>query len=124
MNDVNVVENQTVDLTGELPILFKLGLKALIKAKSDALILLRELELDLVNAKHDLAKRERKLLLTTDFKELGLTNEKMRTAYVNEELNDYKVKIDVQKHRISSKYDDIEVINDLIKLHELEMKGE
>jgi len=124
MNDVNVVENQTVDFTGELPVLFKLGLKALIKAKSDALILLRELELDLLNAKHDLAKRERKLLLTTDFKELGLTNEKMRTAYVNEELNDYKVKIDVQKHRISSKYDDIEVINDLIKLHELEMKGE
>ena len=124
MNDVNVVEHQTVDFTGELPVLFKLGLKALIKAKSDALILLRELELDLLNAKHDLAKRERKLLLTTDFKELGLTNENMRTAYVNEELNDYKVKIDVQKHRISSKYDDIEVINDLIKLHELEMKGE
>ena len=40
-----VLQEQTTEITGELPVLFKLGLKALIKAKSDALILLRELEL-------------------------------------------------------------------------------
>ena len=119
-----VLQEQTTEITGELPVLFKLGLKALIKAKSDALILLRELELELLNAKHDLADKERTIILTTDFKELGLTNEKMRNAYVNEKLSDFKVKIDVQKHRITSKKDDIEIINDLIKLHELEMKGE
>ena len=119
-----VLQEQTTEITGELPVLFKLGLKALIKAKSDALILLRELELELLNAKHDLAVKERNILLTTDFKDLGLTNEKMRSAYVNKQLSDYKVKIDVQKHRITSKKDDIEIINDLIKLHELEMKGE
>ncbi len=119
-----VVKEQTSEITGDLPILFKLGLKALIKAKSDALILLRELELELLNAKHDLANKERNLFLTTDFKELGLTNEKLRTSYVNSQLNDYQVKIDVQKHRIASKRDDIEIINDLIKLNELEMKGE
>ena len=55
---------------------------------------------------------------------MGLTNEKMRNAYVNEKLSDFKVKIDVQKHRITSKKDDIEIINDLIKLHELEIVGE
>ena len=119
-----VVKEQTSEITGDLPILFKLGLKALIKAKSDALILLRELELELLNAKHDLANKERNLFLTTDFKELGLTNEKLRTSYVNSQLSDYQVKIDVQKHRIASKRDDIEIINDLIKLNELEMKGE
>ena len=118
------VTEQTTEITGELPVLFKLGLKALIKAKSDALILLRELELELMNAKHDLADKERIILLTTDFKELKLTNEKMRTAYVNEKLSDYKIKIDVQKHRIASKKDDIEIMNDLIRLNELEMKGE
>ena len=118
------VKEQTIDITGELPVLFKLGLKALIKAKSDALILLRELELDLLNAKHDLAGKERTIILTTDFKELGLTNEKMRNAYVNEKLSDFKVKIDVQKHRITSKKDDIEIINDLIQLNELELQGE
>ena len=119
-----VLQEQTTEITGELPVLFKLGLKALIKAKSDALILLRELELDLLNAKHDLADKERVILLTTDFKELGLTNEKMRNAYVNEKLSDFKVKIDVQKHRITSKKDDIEIINDLIQLNELELQGE
>lgn len=124
MEDVSVLKNQTTEFTDDLPVLFKLGLKALIKAKSDALILLRELELELLNAKHDLAEKERIILLTTDFKELGLTNEKMRNAYVNEKLHDFKVKMDVQKHRIASKHDDIEVINDLIKLNELELKGE
>ena len=119
-----VLQEQTTEITGELPVLFKLGLKALIKAKSDALILLRELELELLNAKHDLADKERTILLTTDFKELGLTNEKMRSAYVNKQLSDYKVKIDVQKHRITSKKDDIEIINDLIQLNELELQGE
>lgn len=119
-----VSEQQTIEITGDLPLLFKLGLKALIKAKSDALILLRELELELLNAKHDLDGKERTILLTTDFKELGLTNEKMRNAYVNEKLSAYKVKIDVQKHRIASKKDDIEIINNLIELNELEMKGE
>ena len=81
-----VVKEQTSEITGDLPILFKLGLKALIKAKSDALILLRELELELLNAKHDLANKERNLFLTTDFKELGLTNEKLRTSYVNSQM--------------------------------------
>ena len=118
------VKEENYDFTGDLPVLFKLGLKALIKAKSDALILLRELELELLNAKHDLADKERIILLSTDFKELGLTNEKMRNAYVNEKLSDFKIKIDVQKHRIASKRDDIEIINDLIQLNELEMKGD
>ena len=119
-----VVKTETNEFIGDLPVLFKLGLKALIKAKSDALILLRELELELLNAKHDLADKERIIVLTTDFKELGLTNEKMRNAYVNEKLSDYKIKIDVQKHRITTKKDDVEIINNLIELRELEMKGD
>lgn len=119
-----VVNQETNEFSGALPVLFKFGLKALIQAKSDALIILRELELELLNAKHDLAEKERTIFLTTDFKELGLTNEKMRSAYVNEKLSDYKIKMDVQKHRITSKKDDIEIINDLIELRALEMKGE
>ena len=124
MEDSTVLKEQMIQDTGALPVLFKFGLKALIHSKSNALLQLRELELDLLNAKHELSKKERQLLLTTDFKELGLTNEKMRNAYVNEELNDYKVKIDVKKHIITSKKDTIEIINDLIKLNELELQGE
>ena len=115
---------QNTEINDELPVLFKLGLKALIKAKSDALIILRELELELINAKHDLTNKENEVILTTDFKDLGLTNDKLRNAYVNEKIRDYKVKIDVQKHRITSKKDDIEVMNDLIKLNELKLQGE
>ena len=115
------VTEQTTEITGELPVLFKLGLKALIKAKSDALFNLRDLELGVLNAKQELAVKERNLLLTTDFKELGLTNEKMRNSYVNEKLGDDKVKIDILKYEIASKKDTIEIINDLIQL---EMKGE
>ena len=111
---------QKTEFTDDLPI-FELGLKALIKAKSEALIQLRDMELDLLNAKHELADKERTILLTTDFKELGLTNEKMRNTYINEELKDYKVKIDAKKHTITSKKDDIEIMNDLIRLNELEL---
>ena len=111
---------QKTEFPDDLPI-FKLGLKALIKAKSEALIQLRDMELDLLNAKHELADEERTILLATDFKELGLTNEKMRNTHVNEELKDYKVKIDVKKHTITSKKDDIEIMNDLIRLNELEL---
>ena len=96
----------------------------MIRAKSAALIELRELELKLINAKHELAIEERNLLLNTNFKELGLTNEKMRNAYVNEQLNDDNIKMDVLKHTITNKKDDIEIINDLIKFNELLMKGE
>lgn len=112
--------NEKQEFVGDMPI-FELGLKELIKAKSDALIQLREMELDLLDAKHYLADEERTILLTTDFKELGLTDEKMRNTYVNEELKDYKVKIDVKKHSITSKKDDIVIMNDLIRLNELEL---
>ena len=60
-----VQREQTIEVTGELPVLFKLGLKALIKAKSDALFNLRDLELGILNAKQELAVKERNLLLTT-----------------------------------------------------------
>ena len=123
MNDVNVVENQTVDFTGELPVLFKLGLRALIKAKSDSLIILRGLELELLNSEHELAAEERNLFLNTDFKELGLTNEKLRNSYVNDQLSDLKFVIAMKKHEIASKKDTIELINDLIELNELELQG-
>ena len=126
---INMMENTVLkeDIfkeSGKQPVLFEFGLKRLIRAKSAALIELRELELKLINAKHELAIEERNLLLNTNFKELGLTNEKMRNAHVNEQLNDDNIKMDVLKHTITNKKDDIEIINDLIRFNELLMKGE
>lgn len=103
------------------PVLFELGLKDLIKSKSNLLFELRELELDLINSKHDLASIERSILLTTDFKDLGLTNEKMRIAYINEQLEEENVLLDIKKTTIASKKDTLEIINDLIKL---QLEGE
>lgn len=114
-------ENENPDIVTDL---FSLGSKALIKEKSCALNQLRVMELGLLRAKHHLADKERKILLTTDFKELGLTNEKLRTAYVNSQVSGDLAKIDFQKNKIAAKKDEIEIINDLMKFIELEMKGE
>ena len=98
MMENTVLKEDILKESGKQPVLFEFGLKRLIRAKSAALIELRELELKLINAKHELAKEERNLLLNTNFKELGLTNEKMRNAYVNEQLNDDNIKIDVNSN--------------------------
>ena len=124
MMENTVLKDDILKESGKQPVLFEFGLKRLIRAKSTALIELRELELKLINDKHELAIKERNLLLNTNFKELGLTNEKMRNAYVNEQLNDDNIKMDVLKHTITNKKDDIEIINDLIRFNELLMKGE
>ena len=119
-----VLEENTLEKSEKFPVIFEFGMKKLIKSKSNALIELRHLELNLIHAKHELAFKERDLLLNTDFKDLGLTNEKMRNAFVNEQLSGDIIKIDTIKHSIASKKDDIEVVNDLIKFNELLMKGE
>ncbi len=124
MIENTVLEKNTLEKSEKFPAIFEFGMKELIRSKSDALLELRHLELTLINAKHELAIKERNLLLNTNFKELGLTNEKMRNAYVNEQLSGDIIKIDVIKHNIASKKDDIEVVNDLIKFNELSMKGE
>ena len=109
------------DLT---PLFFDYNLKELIKAKSLILSKIREIELELLKGKSDFADKERIIILTTDFKELGLTNEKMRNAYVNEKLSEAKELIDFKKLEIGVKKDELEIITDLIRLNELELKGD
>lgn len=62
-------------------------------------------------------KQEAELLLNTDFKELGLTNEKMRTAYVTNSLIDLKESIELHKNSLN-------IVNDLIKIRMMEVKKE
>ena len=123
MNETVSVENTTAEDV-RYPVLFYMSLKGLINAKSTALFELRTLEKDLLNLEHDYLTQESEILLRTDFKELGLTNEKMRKAYLNDQLFDEKCDIDIAKGNIESKKDTIEIINHLIKVRELEMKGE
>ena len=107
-----------------IPLYFSFGLRELIRAKSLTLSKIRKSELDLITAKHDLAEKERNVVLTTDFKELGLTNEKKRNAYVAEKVSKFKKEIDVKKLEISTKKDELDIIKDLIKINELELNGD
>jgi len=62
-------------------------------------------------------KKEADLLLNTDFKAEGCTNEKQRTAYVN-------VKMDVCKMSKQAYENNIDIVNDILRLRMKEVKPE
>ena len=62
----------------------------------------------------DYRKKEAKLLIDTDFKELKLTNEKMRTAYINQQLSK-------EKYARANYEHNIDILNDLIRLRQKEV---
>ena len=97
-------------MTEEKKCLFNYNAELLIRNKDIVLLRLRELEIQLM-------KKETELLLNTNFKELGYTNEKQRTAYVNSQVIDLKEAIKAHKHSL-------EIVNDLLKLRLLEVKKE
>lgn len=82
--------------------LFDYDIMELIQNKDLVQYRLTELEIEY-------KKQEAELLLNTDFKELGLTNEKMRTAYVTNSLIDLKESIELHKNSLN-------IVNDLIKI--------
>ena len=70
---------------------------------------------EILSLKHLISIQETSLLLNTDFKELGLTNEKQRTAYINDKLRTKKEEMDWLKYDLTILTDDVEIINDLLK---------
>ena len=90
--------------------LFNYNAEELIRNKDIVLLRLRQLEIKLM-------KKEADILLNTDFKAEGLTNEKQRTAYVNSKTVDLKESIKAHKHSL-------EIVNDLLKLRLQEVKNE
>ena len=69
---------------------------------------------EILSLKHLISIQETSLLLNTDFKELGLTNEKQRTAYINDKLRTKKEEMDWLKYDLTILEDDVEIINDLL----------
>ena len=57
---------------------------------------------------------ETKLLLGTDFKAEGLTNEKMRNAFITQELFELKSELEWLKYDLNVLENELSVINDLI----------
>ena len=90
--------------------LFDYNAEELIRNKDIVQLRLTELEIDY-------KKKEAEILLNTDFKELKLTNDKMRTAYVDSQLMDLKESIKLHKNSLN-------IVNDLIKLRLQEVKSE
>ena len=64
---------------------------------------------DLSEARLEFKKQEARLLLETDFKELKLTNDKMRTAYITEQLFNHKTRIETLEIRLT-------IVSDLLRL--------
>ena len=72
---------------------------------------------ELTLAQNELTKKENELLLNTDFKAEGCTNEKQRTAYVQERVTTEKARVDGYKNSLT-------ILNDLLKLRLMEMNQE
>lgn len=58
---------------------------------------------------------ETKLLLETDFKGLGLTNEKQRNAHINKVLHQEKADYEWAKYDLSVLENELSILNDLIQ---------
>ena len=104
---------------------FKMSTLELIGYKSSLLDELAGKKEELLSKKFIITEKESKLLLETDFKELKLTNEKMRTAYVNNELLTEKKEVESLKLEISKIENQIIIIDDIVNLLNLmNFKGE
>ena len=95
--------------------LFDYNAEELIRNKDIVQFRLTELEIEF-------KKQEAELLLNTDFKELGLTNEKQRTAYVQDASSNDRFELDQIRFEYKQQEDDLEILNDLIKLRLQEVK--
>ena len=71
---------------------------------------------NLTRVKLDYKMKEAKLLLETDFKELKLTNESMRKAYITTKLAE-------EKEALESFENSLAIVNDLLKLRLIELEG-
>ena len=70
---------------------------------------------EIIALKHLINIQETAILLNTDFKAEGCTNEKQRTAYINDKLRQKKEELDWLKYDLTLLEDDVEIINDLLK---------
>lgn len=91
---------------------------------AEQLIQLKRMRLDEVESKYyevlsretDIKNAENELYLNTDFKELKLTNDKLRNAYVNKATAEDRLKLDIAKYELKQHENALIIINDLLAL--------
>lgn len=86
----------------------------LIETKRSILKQTENKKAQILTLKHLISIQETSLLLNTDFKAEGCTNEKQRSAYVNDKLREKKEELDWLKYDLTILENDIEILNDLI----------
>ena len=96
------------EITGTDKEIFKMTAFDLIRTKD-------QLVLDYNDFMEEYRETEAKLLLETDFKAEGCTNEKQRTAYINQKMATEKAVRQSYEHSI-------DIINDLLRLRMQEVK--
>jgi len=96
--------------------MYDFTVEELIQLKELRLKDLRTKQWELLTKEDEIRNAESNLLLKTDFKELKLTNEKMRNAYINNALHEQKFKLTQLKHEVKQNEDVLVLINDLIEL--------
>lgn len=96
--------------------MYDFTVEELIQLKELRLKDLRTKQWELLTKEDEIRNAESKLLLNTDFKELKLTNEKMRNAFINDALHEQKFSLTQLKHEVKQNEDVLVLINDLIEL--------
>lgn len=94
--------------------MYDFDIKELIQLKELRLNELRTKQWELLTKEDEIRNAESNLLLKTDFKELKLTNEKMRNAYINDVLHKQKFELTQLKHEIKQNEDVLKIIDDLL----------
>ena len=106
--------------------------KCIFDCNAEDLIQLKEMRLSEVESKYfevisreqDLKNAENELYLNTDFKELKLTNDKMRNAYVGKATHEARLKLGLAKFELKQQENQLIILNDLLALRMQEVKNE
>ena len=105
--------------------------KCIFDLTAEELIQLKDMRLKDMESKYfevssretDLKSAENELYLNTDFKELKLTNDKLRNAYVSKATLENRIKLDLARYELKQQENMLTIINDLLALRMQEVKN-
>ena len=120
----NLLNKLTDDNHNDNSSLYELNALNLIKLKQQRLEDMESKYYEVISRETDLKNAENELYLQTDFKELKLTNDKLRNSYVSKATNELRLKLDLAKYELKQQENLLIIINDLIALRMKEVKTE
>ena len=101
---------------------FDMDIESLIQVKDQKLRDIESKYFKLLARERELKGAENNLYLKTDFKAQGLTNEKMRNAFVSDAVSSLRFELDHAKYELKQQEDVLIILNDLIALRMQEVK--